>query len=85
VVVDHGSTDHSAQKVEIQIALEPRLRLVHQQNLGVAASRNVGVANASAAYPTFVDANDLWAPRKIDLQMNSLLDSTDAVGLANIW
>ena len=38
-------------------------------NAGVAAARNCGALQTTADYLAFVDADDLWAPDKIALQM----------------
>lgn len=56
VVVDDGSTDDTA---EIAAALGPRVRVVSQPPLGVAAARNAGIAEARGELFTFCDADDL--------------------------
>src|ERR1700752_2239659 len=72
VVVDDGSTDRSASIVASYARQDRRIRLIRQSNAGVAHARNSGAASTDAAFLAFVDADDLWAPSKIALQMRAL-------------
>ena len=72
VVVDDGSTDSCADIVRLLAKKDDRIRLVRQTNAGVAAARNRGAQEVTAAYLAFVDADDLWAPEKIELQMEQV-------------
>lgn len=85
IVVDDGSTDGGASRVEQRATADPRLRLLRQQNCGVAAARNSGAAATTADYLAFLDADDLWAPHKIALQMTALLTSGGAAGVSYSW
>jgi glycosyltransferase involved in cell wall biosynthesis len=85
VVVDDGSTDGSAAAVEAFRARDPRVRLVRQANAGVAAARNTGAASTEAAFLAFTDADDLWAPTKIEYQLAALKEGGEAVGAVHCW
>jgi glycosyltransferase involved in cell wall biosynthesis len=85
LVVDDGSTDAGPGCVERIAARDPRVRLLRQLNAGVAAARNYGVAEAKGVHLAFVDADDLWAPEKIDLQMRALHEGGEGVGLVYTW
>jgi cellulose synthase/poly-beta-1,6-N-acetylglucosamine synthase-like glycosyltransferase len=58
IIVNDGSTDRSLDAVAV--FNDPRIRLVHQENQGVSAARNRGVAEARAELVAFLDADDEW-------------------------
>lgn len=66
VVVDDGSTDATAERVE---AFGPAVRLLRQTNQGVAGSRNTGIFHARGRLLAFLDGDDLWEPDKLARQV----------------
>ena len=60
VVVDDGSTDHSAEIV--RSISDPRLRLISQENGGPSKARNTGVREAKGEWILFLDADDELLP-----------------------
>jgi glycosyltransferase involved in cell wall biosynthesis len=70
IVVDEGSTDATAAKIES--FEEPRLRLIrHDSARGVAQARNAGIAAARGAWVAFLDDDDLWSPQKLRRQLDA--------------
>lgn len=66
VIVDDGSRDGTlalAQQLALQDA---RLRVVHQSNQGNTAARNRGVEASSGDILSFLDADDLWLPDRLE-------------------
>ena len=63
VVVDDGSTDATGT---IAAAFPPPVRVVRQENAGVAAARNRGIAEARGELITFCDADDVLLPRHVE-------------------
>lgn len=79
IVVDDGSDDDTA---ELAAALAPgRVKVVRGAHQGIAATRNRGVAEAGAELLAFLDADDLWTPRKLALQLEALAAAPDALVL----
>jgi len=82
IVVNDGSTDRTIEIVRAAQAVDDRVHLVAQTNQGVAIARNTGVAKAHAPYIALLDADDLWHPRKLELQLNALAASGPNTALA---
>lgn len=85
VVVDDGSSDNTAAVAEEHAARDPRVRVVRQANSGVAAARNRGIAETSGRYIAPIDADDLWAPTKIEKQLSEMLKAPGTVALVYTW
>lgn len=64
IVVDDGSVDGTCALAETVQAQHPQLamRVVRQQNRGVAGARNRGLSEARGQYIAFVDADDMVLP-----------------------
>jgi GT2 family glycosyltransferase len=84
VVVDDGSTDDPAGVIGAYLAVEPRLRLVHQDNLGVCGARNRGVREAAGGseYLLFLDADDCLEPEMLAVTV-AYLERHAEVGLVH--
>lgn len=73
LLVDDGSEDGSRALAERLAAGDPRLRLLGWgDNRGAAAARNAGIAAARGRYVAFLDADDLWRPEKLAVQLDYL-------------
>lgn len=67
IIVDDGSPDDTAAVAEGLIRANPgrAIRLLRQPNRGLAASRNAGIAAATAPYVVPLDADDMLEPQFI--------------------
>ena len=82
IVVDDGSHDRTADIAEAHAAEDGRVRLIRQENGGVARARNAGAAASRADYLAPVDADDLWHPDKIARQLAALHAAGPEAGYA---
>lgn len=78
VVVDDGSTDGSGEVVKDFD--DDRIRLIRQENAGVGAARNRGVAETTAPYICFLDADDWWEPTFLE-EMAGLIERHPDTGI----
>lgn len=65
ICVDDGSTDGSSAILERYRTADPRVMVVRQENAGLSAARNKGMASASGEYLEFLDSDDLLAPESL--------------------
>jgi glycosyltransferase involved in cell wall biosynthesis len=65
IVVDDGSIDGTSKHLE-KSGLP--LRLFSTERRGVAAARNFGVSQSLGCYIAFLDSDDAWLPRKLEMQ-----------------
>lgn len=77
IVVNDGSTDGTAR---VLAEYAQQVRYVEQPNQGVAAARNTGLRLAGGEFIAFLDADDVWHPRKLELQLSGLTDRPE-IGL----
>lgn len=66
VIVDDGSTDDTARVVD---RLGSGIRYVRQRNAGPAVARNRGIRETQADLIAFLDTDDRWLPKKLELQV----------------
>jgi glycosyltransferase involved in cell wall biosynthesis len=76
IVVDDGSTDNTN---DILTSYPHEIKVIHQQNLGVSAARNQGIASASGKLIAFLDSDDLWLSNKLTTQVKFFSTRPDAM------
>jgi glycosyltransferase involved in cell wall biosynthesis len=82
IVINDGSTDSTLEIVSN--ITDSRLKIVSFPNAGLSASRNRGIKLASGEFISFIDADDLWTPDKLESQFNALIQNPNA-GVAYSW
>ncbi|QJB58015.1 glycosyltransferase family 2 protein [Pseudodesulfovibrio sp. zrk46] len=67
VVIDDGSTDSTVEVLEKYS--DPRIVYIYQDNQGVSAARNTGIAQCKGEYIALLDSDDEWMPKKLEIQL----------------
>jgi GT2 family glycosyltransferase len=70
LVVDDGSADKTADV--IRSFTDTRIRHLSQPNRGQGAARNLGIRASTGRYVTFLDADDVYLPQKVERQVEFL-------------
>lgn len=58
ICVDDGSTDGSGEILDEYAAADNRVRVIHRENQGISAARNVGFLLATGEYVMYLDSDD---------------------------
>lgn len=62
ILVDDGSPDYSPRILDEYANMDPRVRVIHQENSGLSVVRNVGVNASIGEWVSFVDGDDYIEP-----------------------
>lgn len=73
IIVNDGSTDDTKPLTEIA-KKHKNIKYFTQKNKGVSAARNLGITKATGEYIAFLDSDDLFKPKKIELQLKKMID-----------
>jgi FkbM family methyltransferase len=80
IVVDDGSTDDTQERLE---RFGDRIVRLHQTNQGVSAARNAALRRATGEFIAFLDSDDLWHHRKLEIQLAYLRENPELGLLAS--
>jgi teichuronic acid biosynthesis glycosyltransferase TuaG len=72
VIIDDGSIDNTADIVKRHAINDHRIKYFYQENGRQGKARNAGLKNSKGAFIAFLDADDLWLPDKLTIQVNEL-------------
>ena len=85
IVVNDGSTDNGPALIQAWVDKHPgRIRLAahtDNDNHGLSATRNRGIELSSADLVAFIDADDVWPPKKLARQL-ALFEKHPEIGMA---
>ncbi len=86
IIVDDGSTDSSSNLLKKYATKDSRVKIISQNNQGLASSRNTAVANASSQYIAFMDSDDACSTNRLEVQLNFLVKNSNisACALSNL-
>jgi glycosyltransferase involved in cell wall biosynthesis len=85
IVADDGSTDSTAARVERFLG-DRRIKLIAQPHRGPSAARNAAIAESVGEYVSFLDSDDLWLPRYLEVMAATVRDNPQAtVAYTDAW
>ncbi len=76
ICINDGSKDNS---IHILKKFENQIVLINQENKGQCAASNIGIQTAKGDYIKFFDADDVMNPEHIELQVNKINGTEDAI------
>lgn len=79
IVIDDGSTDETLPALN---PYQSQIRYIFQPNLGVAAARNRGIAEAQGELISFLDADDRFWPHKLEKQVTCFQNTSKKLGIS---
>jgi len=70
IISDDGSRDNTVNIVEKIAESEPRIHLIKsKKNMGAMAARNAGIHAAQGKWIAFLDSDDMYLPRSLELRL----------------
>lgn len=72
LLIDDGSTDCSPELCDNFEQHDHRIRTIHKKNGGVCSARNLGINESKGKYITFIDNDDLYEPRFLEIMVKQL-------------
>ena len=79
IVIDDGSTDDTPLVMEQYRPCE-KIRSIRQENQGQPKAKNRGIAESRGEFIAFLDADDIWLPEKLELQLKLFKNPDVGVG-----
>jgi len=74
IIIDDCSSDNSVQIIKNYLVIDNRIQFyTTNKNSGVAKARNIAIKYANGDYIAFLDSDDIWIDRKLELQLQFML------------
>lgn len=86
IIIDDFSSDGSLNIIQEFCNYDSRIKLiVNKKNLGVAESRNIGMKAAQFSFIAFLDSDDIWHEKKLELQTCFMQDNNVAISYTQYY
>ena len=73
IFVNDGSTDNTSKVIEQLAKTDHRIRIIHQANGKQGKARNNGIKHSQGEWIAFLDADDIWLPNKLEIQLSKTI------------
>lgn len=85
-LIDDASKDNTLEVIKPFVEKDSRINLLeNSNNSGAAVSRNLGIEIANGDYIAFLDADDLWLPKKLEIQLKALQEANADVCFSSYY
>lgn len=81
ILVDDGSTDHSADMCDTYAQEDQRIKVIHKVNGGLSEARNAGLAIATGTYIGYVDSDDWIEPQMYQKMYEACIENEAQVAV----
>jgi teichuronic acid biosynthesis glycosyltransferase TuaG len=72
IIVDDGSTDDTSERANEYVLKDNRIYYYYQENGKQGKARNLGISKSKGEYLAFLDADDVWLPEKLEIQIREI-------------
>jgi len=84
IIVNDASTDETTELLHQLLATDNRIQVINcPSNVGVVEARNLAIASARGRFLAFLDADDVWLPKKLRLQTEFMLSKSAAISFTD--
>ena len=83
ILVDDGSTDNSGDICDKYAKKDSRIKVIHQENLGLSAARNSGIEEANGEFLMFVDSDDRIHPMMAQALYDAVLQNNAELAICS--
>lgn len=85
IIVNDGSTDHTADIIEWYAKKYANVKILHQENGGPAVARNTGIECAVGEYIGFMDSDDTIHPEMIERLVASIKKNNCDIAITSVY
>ena len=75
LILANDGTTEDISKIEEIANQDKRIKIISLPHRGASAARNSAISASSGEYVALLDSDDLWAPEKLEKQLNYMLDN----------